>query len=398
MINRKFILVVTLLAGLCGGYCGPVLAAVQKAPTVEGFDFNYTAETDARFPLVQVFDDGDRTYFQFTELEKYPQVTMELDSGKRVIVPLEAKTPYLIVKGVGNKFFLTSGKASIVVSYNGKRVVEAKPAPTTMAASPAAAEQAKQDPVAKAEKPVRVAKQKKTVDYSENANDGEHEQEQESEPRLVEGIKINVPFFENSVTVSKKAREDLETKISQLRKTHRAIVRGRPSADGDTNTARTRSFAIKGILLSAGMDEDQIEVKPEDVAKTGKNEGFYLSEILLIEASLPSLAKGRQSTSKNGGWSNAGLKEAPVTKAWKLTEGKTIGKEIGAWATDAGWKLVWNLNKDWQVPASTTFTGDFKSAASEVIKTLAANGVLIRAQFFDGNKTVVVSGPGVAEQ
>lgn len=83
---------------------------------------------------------------------------------------------------------------------------------------------------------------------------------------------------------------------------------------------------------------------------------------------------------------------------WTLKEGHTVGREIQEWAKGAGWKVIWNLGKDWAIPTKTTFSGDFKSAASEVIKTLAANGVLIRAQFYDGNRTMVVTGPGVAEQ
>ena len=90
----------------------------------------------------------------------------------------------------------------------------------------------------------------------------------------------------------------------------------------------------------------------------------------------------------------------PVQPAptWILTAGNTVGQELQAWAKKAGWKVVWNMSKDWSVPASTSFPGDFKAAASGVIQTLAANGALVRAQFFDGNKTMVVTGPGVAAQ
>lgn len=87
-----------------------------------------------------------------------------------------------------------------------------------------------------------------------------------------------------------------------------------------------------------------------------------------------------------------------IAPAWNLREGQMVGKEIQNWAKNAGWKVIWQLPKDWFIPASTTFSGDFKAAASEVITTLAANGILIRAQFFDGNKTMVVTGPGVVEQ
>lgn len=95
----------------------------------------------------------------------------------------------------------------------------------------------------------------------------------------------------------------------------------------------------------------------------------------------------------------------PVIPTWKLRAGKMIGAEIQEWAikekcsaqgpTDT-WKVVWQVPKDWDVAANATFKGDFKSAAAEVINSLAENGALIRADVRESNCTVVVSGPGVA--
>ncbi len=92
------------------------------------------------------------------------------------------------------------------------------------------------------------------------------------------------------------------------------------------------------------------------------------------------------------------VKPLPEQSPWTLNAGQTVGHELQAWGVKAGWKVIWNMQKDWAVPASTSFSGDFSSAAAEVIKTLAANGALVRAQFYDGNKTMVVTGPGVAAQ
>lgn len=78
---------------------------------------------------------------------------------------------------------------------------------------------------------------------------------------------------------------------------------------------------------------------------------------------------------------------------WTLTAGNTVGQELQAWGEKAGWKVIWNMPKDWSVPASTNFTGGFQAAASEVIKTLATNGALVRARFFEGNNTMIVTGP-----
>jgi hypothetical protein len=85
-------------------------------------------------------------------------------------------------------------------------------------------------------------------------------------------------------------------------------------------------------------------------------------------------------------------------QVWTLTAGHTVGEELQGWGEKAGWKVIWSMPKDWSVPATTSFSGDFKSAASDVVKTLAANGALVRAQFYDGNKTMIVTGPGVVQQ
>jgi hypothetical protein len=56
------------------------------------------------------------------------------------------------------------------------------------------------------------------------------------------------------------------------------------------------------------------------------------------------------------------------------------------------------MARDVIAPTSSAFSGDFESAASDVVRTLAENGALIHAEFFDGNHTLVVQGPGVAPQ
>ncbi|MES2879228.1 MAG: toxin co-regulated pilus biosynthesis Q family protein [Pseudomonadota bacterium] len=88
----------------------------------------------------------------------------------------------------------------------------------------------------------------------------------------------------------------------------------------------------------------------------------------------------------------------PILKTWTLQAGKTSGENLKAWAATANWTVIWNHPQDWNVPASTLFYGEFADAAEEVIKTLAANGALIRANINEGNNTIVVSGPGVKQQ
>lgn len=85
-------------------------------------------------------------------------------------------------------------------------------------------------------------------------------------------------------------------------------------------------------------------------------------------------------------------------QVWTLRQGYPIGQELEGWGKRAGWTVVWGLQRDVVAPSTTSFEGDFATAASDVIRTLAQNGALIHAQIFDGNHTLVVQGPGVPTQ
>lgn len=83
---------------------------------------------------------------------------------------------------------------------------------------------------------------------------------------------------------------------------------------------------------------------------------------------------------------------APVKPSWVLHAGDTVKKDMEAWAAQAGWRIVWNMSKDWVVPATSSFGGSFQAASASVISTLSANGAIIHAKFFQGNRTIVITG------
>ena len=92
---------------------------------------------------------------------------------------------------------------------------------------------------------------------------------------------------------------------------------------------------------------------------------------------------------------------APIelpTQYWQLKKGETIRSELSKWAKDSGWSLVWQFDKDWVIPSDSEFSGSFDIAAAKVVETLSSNGVLIHANFYSSNKTLVITGPGVTPQ
>lgn len=93
---------------------------------------------------------------------------------------------------------------------------------------------------------------------------------------------------------------------------------------------------------------------------------------------------------------------APVVvepdQTWQLKKGETIRSELTKWAKESDWSLVWQFDKDWVIPSNSEFTGQFDVAAAKVIETLSSNGILIHANFYSANKTLVITGPGVTPQ
>ena len=86
-----------------------------------------------------------------------------------------------------------------------------------------------------------------------------------------------------------------------------------------------------------------------------------------------------------------------LTPVFLLNQGDLILTDLQKWAGQSGWKIVWQVPEDWQVPNTTTFSGDFQKAVSQVIQALSANGANVHAVFHTANNTVVISGAGGGE-
>lgn len=81
-------------------------------------------------------------------------------------------------------------------------------------------------------------------------------------------------------------------------------------------------------------------------------------------------------------------------KPFLINGGERLSKALEDYASANGWTVVWNVQQDWIAPGLTTFHGDFMQASEDFIHSLVANGVDVHAQYFTGNKTLVVFGTG----
>lgn len=79
-----------------------------------------------------------------------------------------------------------------------------------------------------------------------------------------------------------------------------------------------------------------------------------------------------------------------LNRTWILKKDEHLSDVLGRWCKGAGWTLVWKTQRDWVIPALTTYQGDFRGAISATIDSLNQGGALIRATRYLNNHTLVI--------
>lgn len=75
---------------------------------------------------------------------------------------------------------------------------------------------------------------------------------------------------------------------------------------------------------------------------------------------------------------------------WLAEEGATLKGLLSEWSERAGWRLVWNSNRNYTLGAGAMFRGRFADVASALIRTFARAQPAPMATFYKGNRVLVV--------
>lgn len=75
---------------------------------------------------------------------------------------------------------------------------------------------------------------------------------------------------------------------------------------------------------------------------------------------------------------------------WLAEEGTTLKGLLSEWSERAGWRLVWNSNRNYTLGAGAMFRGRFADVASALIRTFARAQPAPMATFYKGNRVLVV--------
>lgn len=81
--------------------------------------------------------------------------------------------------------------------------------------------------------------------------------------------------------------------------------------------------------------------------------------------------------------------EDPV-EDWLAEEGNTLKTTLSDWSDRAGWRLIWNSNRNYKLTAGAMFRGRFADVSSALIRAFARARPAPIATFYKGNRVLVV--------
>lgn len=262
---------------------------------VEGFHFDYQIYGGDKIGLLQVFDDGKQTFFQFRDLDlrKVPAILTEDSAGNRQAVRIEATSPYLVVNEVARKFVLNFGagkeakEASVVrVGTVPAKAVSRATVDDAVDMREGGAPRLRTQGVVKEEPPAHRGHATQVGARSSNNVGQEPPSGTVQRAACVPwvsanaGRTINVPFAAAAAEPTAQAQEDLRAVAKKLAGSANIVVRGRPSPSGGVVQAQKRAEAIKALLVRAGIPESRITTATEGKAKPAPVSGVYFSEIV----------------------------------------------------------------------------------------------------------------------
>ncbi|MBR2274236.1 MAG: toxin co-regulated pilus biosynthesis Q family protein [Alphaproteobacteria bacterium] len=75
---------------------------------------------------------------------------------------------------------------------------------------------------------------------------------------------------------------------------------------------------------------------------------------------------------------------------WDAQEGDTLRELLTEWSKMAGWKLLWNTNRNYTLSAGVMFKGKFTDVSSALVRAFARARPAPIATFYKGNRVIVV--------
>lgn len=338
------------------------------------YNFAYQASGEALLQPLQVFDDGERTYFQFAAKVPPPTISAAVKGKEELLIP-ERTGQYLVVPITADRFSIHFRSLQAAVVYAGQaRAVTpsyaappARPLPSPPEAPVLANAVA---PSFGAAKPIA----------------GET-----SSPNFLEKS-ILIAFPKGRAELTPQAVAQLTRELAAGEPINKAVIVGRNDTEDLGGLGRARAHAIRARLLESGVPLGRITTKEAFSLEADGGPSPMYSELTLVWADRPAIPPDSKTSAGSAASTPVRTQESVRQGAWSLRRGEqSLEQNLKRWAAEAGWRLIWTSAPTVPVHEDQELAQpQFLSAVEFAIERARAAGYPLKATAFN-NKVLVVT-------
>ncbi|MBS1190074.1 MAG: hypothetical protein H6R10_1866 [Rhodocyclaceae bacterium] len=221
-------------------------------------------------PLVQVFDDGRKTYLQLagsTDRKLREAIVKSIvvsRDGKDSPASLEASSPYLTIAGVYDRIAIAAGgRRAVAIYLGGGRGTSPALEPATTGNAPVKASNSSASSAAPVVKEGTAIQEIGQKTDREPAGSG-------SEPEIAH-YKVVVPFAPDKVTLGKEGQKAVQEIAHMGRIAHAVVIRVPGAPGGDFQLSHGRAAEIHRVLVKAGLVRQRFVIDVVDALPDGKS-------------------------------------------------------------------------------------------------------------------------------
>jgi len=153
-------------------------------------------------------------------------------------------------------------------------------------------------------------------------------------------------------------------------------------------------------ILSAIQDNPCVDImrrggETADSARGHLREGDIRRVNTLEDRRIPTHSVGRYSPEGSGLWYRDPANPfIDAASEWDVRQGETLSQLLHRWGDDAGFTIVYQADTDYVLQSNVVIRGTFAEASGQVIESFANANPPITADFYTGNKVIVVRSAG----
>ena len=381
---------------------------LYAAENVGKYDFNYTVSQSERIRVVQVFDDGMQTFFQFKDGDLLP-VIFKLTTAGPVASDAKISGQYLVVQGIAGEYVLKLGRTVSRVLYAGGGRFTSQNAKDAIAmgrvsggqkdayarvvseASDGSPSVNKSNPISEVTNTFATPVQGDVVSWGSRSD-------------VVK--QLDVFYTISSIKLTENEKKQIRSFATRASSDGNIELTVYADDDHRAGIADARAKSVVSILVGAGLPRDRVRVKFSDSVLPGENGLFKVVTLVSRGNAMPSstassaLAKGKKGAAYAsqdsygqiatvGG--SFGSKEGQNEWVVRKSDG-TIQSTLNRWANASVWRLVVRGVPPIYLQGDAVFKRTtFVQAADYVISQIQASGYRIKASAYSDNVLLVTA-------